>query len=478
MTGSEITAERPMRHISSWKVFGVFCLVVFLFLFGVVFIPWDVQAPNDADLQFKPLTLEAGKNAFTYLEAAGSMCVTKFPKAGEPDRDWTNLSDLIGSKSEEWDPAFADEVLAANESAFKELEAGLACERYASPQFKDVTIIHLSGLQKYKQLTQLLCLKSKRAQVSGDYAAAASSATQAFRLGQLVTDDANLLIEWLVGIAYESIALARMNEIIADVKTSEPVLRDLLAQLDRWNPKGIERGYRQAMQEEYRFGKVTHEMLRHGNAAKIFDPNDPFRYWCRVPYCFKLNMTTRMMVPFYRNLIENADRVYAKTNFDYPGMLKYPSGTPDRVALYMSPNSAGKVMLLQLTPALEKALTKKYLIQANVAGLRLKIALRLYEQKHGQLPDDLKALVSEFIKEVPIDSYDGQPFRYSKAERRVWAIGSDLVDNGGNMRDDTEMVDAVPSRKCDVGLRLETREMKPTPPPPPGSKPKEDETPF
>jgi hypothetical protein len=63
--------------------------------------------------------------------------------------------------------------------------------------------------------------------------------------------------------------------------------------------------------------------------------------------------------------------------------------------------------------------------------LRLKIALRLYEGQHWELPDDLNALVPKFISAIPRDPYDDQPFRYSKAEKKVWAVGSDLIDQGG-----------------------------------------------
>jgi hypothetical protein len=476
MASSSEPSDRPLRRISSWKVFGVFCLVVFLFLLGVLFIPWDVQAPDDSDLHYTPPTLDADKNAFTYFEVAGKLQVVRFSREATADWEWNNLASPIGSSWEKWDPVLADEVLAVNEATFKEIEAGLACERYASPQCQDFTMPR-PGFQKYKELVVLQALKSKRAQLAGDPVAAAHVASQAWRLGQLVTDDANYLIEWLVGIACQSIALSRMNEIIADVKTPEPVLRDLLAQLDRWNPQGIERGYKQAMQEEYRFTKVTVEMLQHGKAGKILGSKDPAVYSYCVPYCLKTNMMARMTVPFYRNLIENIDRVYAKTNFDYPGKPKQPVNVLDKAALYISPNCAGKVMFLMWMPAFDKAITRKCLVQANVAGLRLKIALRLYEQKHGQLPDDLNALVPEFIKEIPQDPYDGKPFRYSKTEKKVWAIGYDLVDNGGSMRNDTEMVDGPRILNCDVGIRLGTREMKPTPAPPPaapGSKPEEN----
>jgi hypothetical protein len=472
MISSSEPSDRPLRRISSWKVFGVFCLVVFLFLLGVLFIPWDVQAPDDSDLHYTPPTLDAGKNAFTGIEAAGKLCVTRFTSPTDPNRDWTKLLYGIGSKSEEWDPAFADEVLATNATAFAELEKGLACERYASPPVKDFSTL-LPWLQKYKQLAQLLYLKSKRMQLAGDPVAAAQVALQGLRFGQLITDDANYLIEWLVGIACQNIAMARINEIIADAKTPELALRDLLAQLDRWDPKGIERGYKQAMQEEYRVTKTTLEMLQQGRLGEILGSEAPPSL-SRIPYVLKPNMSRQMMVPFFRNQIENADRISSKIRYDYPGKPKEPAGLLAKAGMFLGPNSGGKVLYFMLTPASQGASGKKYLVQANIAGLRLKVALRLYELKHGQLPDDLKALVPEFIKEIPIDSYGGQPFRYSKTEKKVWATGFDLVDNGGKMRDDLEMMDGLKSHKCDVVLRLGTREMKPTSPPPPGSQPKEE----
>jgi hypothetical protein len=476
MTDSGITAERPLHHVSSWKVFGVFCLVSFLVLLGVLFIPWDVQAPDDSDLHYTPPTLDAGKNAFTGLEAAGVACVTRFPKAGEPERLWTDLIMAIGSKSEKWDPAFADEVLKANEASFIELEKGLACERYASPMCQDFNTL-LPWLQRHKRSTQLLCLKSKRAQLVGDPVAAAKSATQAWRLGRLVTDDANGLVEWLVGIACQSIGLARMNEVISDAKTPEQVLRDLLAQLDGWHPQGIIRGCKQAMQEEYRGSRKIVDECRRGNAGKFIDSNKFLDCWGRIPYSIKPNMMARLMVPLYRNTIENADRIYAKVNLDYPGKPKYPVTGADETAIFVGPNGLGKVLFFSFAPTSDRVISKKCYIQAYVASLRLKIALRLYEQKHGQLPDNLTALVPEYLNEVPQDPYDGNQFRYSKAGRKIWTIGFDLIDHGGNLFRDEEMRDSPKACKSDVGIRLGTREMKPTPAPPPaapGSKPEEN----
>ena len=51
--------------------------------------------------------------------------------------------------------------------------------------------------------------------------------------------------------------------------------------------------------------------------------------------------------------------------------------------------------------------------------------------QRGELPDTLDALVPEYLDAVPLDVYDGQKIRYSRARRRLWSPGSDLAVNDG-----------------------------------------------
>ena len=168
------------------------------------------------------------------------------------------------------------------------------------------------------------------------------------------------------------------------------------------------------------------------------------------------------MASFYRNMIENADRSCAKMNLDYPGKPKTPTGGLEKIAMIVGPNSVGKILFSMLAPTMERALTKKCHPQTNVAAMRLKTGLRLYELKHGQLPDRLDALVPDFLKEIPKDPFDDQPLRYSKPDKTVWAVGSDLTDNGGKMENNEKLRDR---RGFDLVMPLGTRDLKPTPPP-------------
>jgi hypothetical protein len=63
------------------------------------------------------------------------------------------------------------------------------------------------------------------------------------------------------------------------------------------------------------------------------------------------------------------------------------------------------------------------------------IALKRYQLRQGTYPPDLKALVPEFLPEVPCDPVDGHPLRYQKLADGtflLYSVGSDMVDNGGD----------------------------------------------
>lgn len=51
------------------------------------------------------------------------------------------------------------------------------------------------------------------------------------------------------------------------------------------------------------------------------------------------------------------------------------------------------------------------------------VALRRYHARHGELPDNLAALVPDYLDAVPIDHLDGAPLRYSKVHAAIWSIG-------------------------------------------------------
>jgi ABC-type transport system involved in multi-copper enzyme maturation permease subunit len=91
----------------------------------------------------------------------------------------------------------------------------------------------------------------------------------------------------------------------------------------------------------------------------------------------------------------------------------------------------------------------------RLRGNQLKLALTRYEVEHGKSAPHLAALVPDYIADIPIDPYDGKPFRYriSPGERIpykqylettwievrpgqgiIWSVGPDAIDDGGKIQ--------------------------------------------
>ena len=68
--------------------------------------------------------------------------------------------------------------------------------------------------------------------------------------------------------------------------------------------------------------------------------------------------------------------------------------------------------------------------EAKLAAVRLVLALRLHEKDRGALPVTLNELVPDYLDAVPVDPFDGGPFRYSPEDRAVYSVGPDGIDRG------------------------------------------------
>jgi hypothetical protein len=61
------------------------------------------------------------------------------------------------------------------------------------------------------------------------------------------------------------------------------------------------------------------------------------------------------------------------------------------------------------------------------------ISIEQYRRMHGELPTKLAQLVPEFLPTVPVDPFDGKPFRYlvDDLEIKVYSVGVNGIDDGG-----------------------------------------------
>lgn len=95
----------------------------------------------------------------------------------------------------------------------------------------------------------------------------------------------------------------------------------------------------------------------------------------------------------------------------------------------------------------EASRRKHALIRCTLAAL----AAECYRQKFQTWPASLDQLCPQFLADVPLDPFDGEPLRFRRTEDGIviYAVGSDGVDNNGNLDREHPTQPGV-----DIGFRL------------------------
>ncbi len=95
-----------------------------------------------------------------------------------------------------------------------------------------------------------------------------------------------------------------------------------------------------------------------------------------------------------------------------------------------------------LLPALGAALDAAARGNAMNDAAVTAIAIERYRRDRGQIPNDLKQLVPEFMPQVPTDPFDGKPLRYvvEDGEYLIYSVGKNGVDDGGQGDFDPDIV--------------------------------------
>lgn len=88
-----------------------------------------------------------------------------------------------------------------------------------------------------------------------------------------------------------------------------------------------------------------------------------------------------------------------------------------------------------ISPSLNKAMAKAFLVQMQREMAITAIALKRYQLQHGVLPENLAELVPALLSDVPLDWMDGRPLRYRRLEGRqflLYSVSNDGIDQGGD----------------------------------------------
>jgi hypothetical protein len=132
----------------------------------------------------------------------------------------------------------------------------------------------------------------------------------------------------------------------------------------------------------------------------------------------------------YRDTIQNTALFYA--DMKIYDLTQYLGLFGSKVAFMLKPNFVGRLFYAFTTPEIGTYLEGKCQMEGSIAGARLIVAIQSFRQKNGKLPDELTALCPDYLPSVPLDPFDGKPFRYSASKAIAYSVSKDLKDSNGS----------------------------------------------
>ena len=389
-------------------------------LFPHVFWPGKGKPVQDGDLRPELLELASKANAFFILESGAKRM--QWPRENRPQIDGMAESNPRWA----WDPNLATDLLARNQGFLEVLDKALAVGKLQvlAPPTNDGYDKYLSRWSEFAMLASIQSAVHFR---EGREPEALELACKLIDLGHLYENSGGAEWHYRAGWTAKKSGLARLRQMVA--RTTLPVGR-WKAVLKRLETEGAdEKSLTNVFKVLYQVRVRVVDDLGVGKFPGTNETSGLIRFLGRTVGLPALNVGST------KDLFAQSTRVGLKgihRHFSELSSSELPDfSSPATVRTVLRGNAFGEFWYTAFEPPTGRILSAKCRENATMTGTRLVIALHCYHSEHGALPDSLEALVPEYFDHVPLDDFDGKPFRYSRAKRIVYSVESDLVDAGG-----------------------------------------------
>ena len=296
-------------------------------------------------------------------------------------------------------------------AGFKDSRYGWTAKDYASP------LTELGDLRLSARLLQLAAIFHAH---QGDPNAAVTCVKDGLRLADSLGREL-MLISYLVRVACTAVALGGLEQSLSVTTFTDAQLQEL------------------------------HAALTAADATLDFTQTLVAERCCMLENCRNPSLMggSGVNIPIHilpgvrgRGLIDTLDYME-----DCIAASKLPPA--ERLAKF---RAAGKhvddlsifhVMIKIVAPSLSRIGELDLRLRAHLDLARTALALERYRLATGRLPEQLEDLVPQYLAQVPIDPFDGQPLRYQRREPGylLYSVFEDGQDNGGKEKADVDRGD-------------------------------------
>jgi len=349
-----------------------------------------------------------------------------------------------------------------NAGPLKLIEEASRRTKYYTPMFTGeeggpVVAILLPQAQESRSAARLLAARSMLRLGEGDVVGAWADTQTMFRLSRLI-GQGGTLIEGLVGIAIDAIALQAANQIADSPSLTKEQTVTILKELQQLKPV-TNFADKVDVAERYMFLDSVMLLLRRGpdagettglfgtgttdsTFAKVLgrlmmlsiDVDEPLRvgnkWYDRIVAALQIENLAERKVAMER--YEDDLKQLAQDRSGVAMTLTLLSGTAKERGQLL-----GDTLISLLLPAISAvdAANNRNLMQRELAEVAY--ALRLYRFDNSQWPASLDALAPKYLAEVPMDRFSSKPLWYEieGTEAFFYSVGRNEVDDNGESFD-------------------------------------------
>lgn len=431
------------QHRRLWLVMGGITLLVLGVLFALI-VWYDGPAPDDSAMTPPPFAkgdtanplsmfcIEMEKVSFGRLpEFSGERRYPGMVACSNRERLAKPANDPESVTRRENAEAYLEELAAVLDSFDKLLQTDIATWKW-----QEQTSMRTRQTSKYVQsirnLRSVLHLKADVLAQQGRMEEAATLALQMCRLGKGMCNAKGGSEQFVLGIALTDAGQLALEHALTFSEPSPELLRRCITELAAVEAPQCDE-FLLTVKTDYQYFK--HHVLRKdfASAAGRLGKLDAAEKLMET-LLFKPNQSLAELLACETPVIAALDKGWHAAIVEASSQdTEWKSEVAKRgVLMYVHPNFAGRAVARIAAHGSHYKLEKALNSLMRNRQIRVVLAMRLHDLEKGTLPAQLQDLVPAYLPDVPKDEYSDKPMLWNAAKGKVYSVGEDMKDDGGN----------------------------------------------
>lgn len=396
------------------------------------------------------------------------MGIEPLPDEGRYFEDWNFDGGLPDAVERPWTarehPAVAA-WLKRNEQTLATVTAAMEKPRYFSPLINSdanpdggMIDVLLPGVQQSRDIARALAARAMWELAEGSQVDAWRDLMTIHRLGRLVGQGPTV-IEYLVGIAIESIAFNREILFLSEAKPSAKMLKLYRKQLDRLPPRAmvadkLDVGERACVLDcAHRMARGQMNLREIADGLNEIGKADSLIEKLAEGLIFQI-VDWDVVLKSANQWFDRLEEISRKPNYlertaamqkleeDVKKLAEQRRGPMPLLPLLGGKPAITQAMSDTLISLLLPSVTQVYRAEGQAIQrmhhLELAFALAVWRSEHDSFPESLEKLAPKYIAEIPIDLFNGQPLKYDRVGEgyRFYSVGRNEKDDEGRSFDE------------------------------------------